>query len=280
MHDQADRLRELVRRSVAAHPALAPGAPLVAISGGRPGDGATVLACQLGRELARLGKRVVLVDADLAGPHLTARMAPRLRRPARGSLADVARGTRRAVEALCVLDDGLQLLAGSPAGEAAAWDAAAVQRVLQEIPNVGVTADLVLVDLGAGMSPWVDQFWQIAAEVLLVCRHDPASVQDAYRALKLSTWERLQRRMRVVVEGDGDSQQIAAIGQRLAETCREFLALEIRGCSGITTRGRAAWGKSASLLVDDPQFVRSVRLLAADMLCDDGLQGLRRAAAS
>jgi flagellar biosynthesis protein FlhG len=271
MHDQAFRLRDLVRRTVELHPPLAPAAPVVVVSGGRPGAGAAVLTCQLGRELARLGKRVALVDADPAGPALTQRLAPDFSRQTRGCLADVAAGRRRAAETLAAIDDRLRLLPGFPAGGLAAAEAADMPRLLREIKAVGEAADLVLVDAGGGMSPWVDQCWQLAEEILLVSRHDAVSVREAYRTIKLARWQQLQHRLRLVIEGEEPTPRCAAAGERLAATCRDFLALEVRGCSGVTTRGREAWGRSASPTAEDPQFVRSVRLLATDLLCDDGL---------
>ena len=68
MPDQAAQLRKLVRVAAQADPSLAPGGPIVAVSGGRGEMGATTVACQLARELARLGKQVVVIDANLLRP--------------------------------------------------------------------------------------------------------------------------------------------------------------------------------------------------------------------
>ena len=47
-----------------------PGARLLAVGGGKGGVGKTFIAANLATALARLGKRVVIVDADLEGPNL------------------------------------------------------------------------------------------------------------------------------------------------------------------------------------------------------------------
>ena len=51
--------------------ALPEGAPhIVSIGGGRAGVGKTLLAANLGIYLAQIGKRVVVVDADVGGANL------------------------------------------------------------------------------------------------------------------------------------------------------------------------------------------------------------------
>ena len=71
-------------------------------------EGATTLVRHLGRQLVRMGQRVVLVDADSDRAAANANGAG----AALGALAEVLQGRRRAVETLTTLDDRLQLLAG------------------------------------------------------------------------------------------------------------------------------------------------------------------------
>ncbi len=111
MPDQADQLRQLVCQAVEARPTLGPGAPIVVLSGGRSGVGTTTLAIQLARELTRLGKRTVLVDANLVEPQLAARLEV----PTHGCLADVLDGSRSVGEVLQLVDEGVSLLASRPA---------------------------------------------------------------------------------------------------------------------------------------------------------------------
>ena len=78
MPDQASHLRQLVRASVHADATLAPGGPVIALSGAQREVGVTTAACGLARELARLGKQVILIDANLHRPAVATTLRPEL----------------------------------------------------------------------------------------------------------------------------------------------------------------------------------------------------------
>ena len=66
MHDQADELRELVRRAALENSWVSTAVPrLIVVSGGKGGVGTTTVAVNLAVALAAQGHRTVLVDANL-----------------------------------------------------------------------------------------------------------------------------------------------------------------------------------------------------------------------
>src|SRR5688500_10749847 len=66
MSDQAFKLRALIQRAAPAAPVAPVGLPMIVVSGGRAGVGATTVAVNLAAVLADRGEQVALVDA--AGP--------------------------------------------------------------------------------------------------------------------------------------------------------------------------------------------------------------------
>jgi len=263
MHDQADQLRQLVRQTVHVDGGLAPGGPIVAVSGGQIGAGVTTIACQLARQLARLGKQVVLIDANLQRPAIAQNLACAFNY----TLADVLTGARRAVEVLAPTDDeGVRLLAGCPPRSMPPLDRAAFERFAAEVAALSRQVDVVLLEAGHGMNAWIDRLWQLAGQVLLVATPDPKSLLDSYAAVKLSQFERLDGKVRLLVNRAHDPFESPPLAQRFEETCQRFLSITSKEAASLPafTRGDC-----------DEAFQRAVRLLAADLTCDFRVVALR-----
>src|SRR5262249_6026274 len=113
-------------------PALAAGhaaPPMLVVSGGRHGVGATTLAVQLAAALAQDALRVVLVDANLAEPNVAARcnMGTSV------GIGEVLAGRKNIHEALQLGPAGIQVLAGGLANSLVhPPNTRAIQRLLKQ----------------------------------------------------------------------------------------------------------------------------------------------------
>ena len=259
MHDQADQLRKLVRDVVDVRGDLAPGAPVIALTGAQPGVGVTTAACGLARELAQLGKQVVLIDANLAAPAV----ATYFQVKPHGTLADVLAGTRRAVEILAPCEENIRFLAGAPHTDATHLNAQAHARLQSELAALCRQSDAVLIDAGHGMNPWIDRLWQVSQHVLLVTTPTPHALLDAYAAVKLAEYDRLDGKLQLVVTRCDVGADAARLHAGLAATCERFLGQGIKPPAVLPTIPADATPPD-----DDQSFRRSVRLLAADLACD------------
>jgi flagellar biosynthesis protein FlhG len=266
MLDQADQHRKLVREAVAVRGDLAPGALILAVSGGAPGVGATTLACGLARQLARLGKHVVLIDANLTRPAV----ADAFNCKPSGTLADILAGRRCAVELLAPAAAGIHIIAGAPAS-AAHVDDQSLNRLLTEHAALSQQADVILIDAGAEMTPWTDRLWQTASQILLVTTPTDDALLAAYAAVKLSRYDLLAARLRLVVNRTPSDAHGASSAARFGSACRRFLSL-------VSQRHAALPAVSPQQLEtpdgDDP-FSRAVRLLAVDIACDARVSAFR-----
>jgi flagellar biosynthesis protein FlhG len=254
MHDQADQLRRLVREAVELRGELAPGAPLIVVSGAQRHLGASTIACGLARELTSLGKQITLVDASFAAPRLAAMLAVE----APGSLADVLAGSRRAIEVLTPAGENLRLLAAAPGHANVELSADAFARLHGELVAVARQCDALVIDAGAGMNPWVDRLWQLASHVLLVAAPASASVVDAYAAVKLSRHDRLAGKLQLVMARCDAAADAARIHAGFSDTCERFLGQSVKPPAVLPAFGDTP----------DANFQRSLRLLAADLACD------------
>ncbi len=265
MRDQADQLRKLVRETVSEHPALEPGVPLVVVSGGKSGLGVSTIAIQLARELARLGKRTVLADANLQQPDMTRRLAGQPDR----CVAEILSGDRSAVEVLRPLGESIQLLPGRWSSDTPPQiDREAVKRFLTGIRSLGAHAEVIILDAGHGMSPWVQQLWRAAHQVLLVTNLDADAMKQTYTAVKLAPWGDVDSKVRLVMNQAEASSLVRQAGERFAATCRRFLGVNICEPAAVVT-----CASSSDLLADrssatnaNTPYNQSICLLAAEVL--------------
>jgi len=263
MSDQADQLRKLVRQTVQKHPALEPGVPLVVVSGGKGGVGASTVAMELTQELAALGQRSVLVDANPLQPDIASHWGLDVR----GCLADVLDGSRSAVEVLHPLGESIQLLPGRWAADTPPeLSQAAVKRLLAGLRSLHAQADVVVLDVGSGMSPWVQQLWKSAQQIVLVSTSESVAVMDSYAAVKMSPWGDVDGKVRLVINRCDQAEVASTVGARFAATCRRFLGIHVLPAIALATRPDIL----AAVIQQDEQadrgFGQSVRLLAADVM--------------
>ena len=180
MSDQADHLRALVQEA-AADDAITAAPPLVVVTGGRPGVGATTAAVGVAIALCRTGLRVALVDADLDRSSIAAQCGV----TGDATIAEVFSGRRTVQEALVPGPVGVQILPGSFAPGGSDVAPASLDRLLAGLNRAGSMADLVVLDLGGVTGSHATRLWRAADLVLLVTTTEPGAVMDAYAAVKL-----------------------------------------------------------------------------------------------
>lgn len=263
MSDQADQLRQLVRQTVQQHPALAPGVPLIVVSGGKGGVGVSTVATELVYALASLGKRAVLVDANPLQPDV----ATRLGLDVRDGLAEVLDGSRSVVEALQPMGDSMQLLPGRWASETPPeLGRVALRRLIDQLRTLHAQADVVVLDAGSGMSPWVQQLWKAAQQILLVSTDESVAVMDSYAAVKLSPWGDVDGKLRLVVNRCEDAQVAREVGERFAATCRRFLGIRVSPAIPVGSKPDIVATVTQGEPSSEQEFHQSTRLLAAEVM--------------
>lgn len=162
-----------------------------AVGAGKGGAGKSVVATNLGVMLARRGKRCALIDADLGGANLhTLLGTPSPKRTLSGFLR---RKYANLDEILCKTPvPGLFLVSGSGAlMEMANPKHAQKEKILRHIFKLDV--DHVIIDLGAGSSFNVLDFFLAADRGLVVVVPEPTSIENAYHFLKAAFFRKLKR---------------------------------------------------------------------------------------
>jgi flagellar biosynthesis protein FlhG len=177
----------------AALPAAAPRPrrQIWSLGGGKGGIGKSLLTASLGWQLSRMGKRVVLVDADLGGANLHTCLG--LSTPPEHTLGDFIRRRVERIEDVAVETGytGLRLISGaSDFLGAANIKYQQKVRVLNRIRTLDV--DIVILDLGAGTSFNIIDFFLISDLGILTVVPEPTSIENAYRFIKSALYRRLR----------------------------------------------------------------------------------------
>jgi flagellar biosynthesis protein FlhG len=164
---------------------------IIAVGGGKGGSGKSLIAANIGIYLATLGKKVVLVDADLGGANLHTFVG--VERPP-VTLGDFfGRRVSRVEDAIVETQiPGLGLVSGE--GDPS-WMAntrpSQRARLLQQVAQIHT--DYLIVDLGPGSGATALDFFLIADVGLLVVVPEPTSVENTYRFVKSAFLRRLRR---------------------------------------------------------------------------------------
>jgi flagellar biosynthesis protein FlhG len=184
-------------RTVPEEPVRRPAAPpsrsarrVVSIGGGKGGIGKSLISANLGIELARRGKRVVLVDADLGGANLHTTLGIDL---PRRTLSDFIERKVARIEDV-VTPTGIANL-GLVSGALDHLDAANPRyaqkmRLLRHVQQMDV--DYAILDLGAGTHTNVLDFFLVSDHGVLVLVPEPTAVENAYRFVKVAYWRRMR----------------------------------------------------------------------------------------
>ena len=187
------------------------GAAVLAITSGKGGVGKTFFSANLACALAKRGRRVLVIDADLG----LANLDVVLNLHAKITLNDVLAGTATAssaiVQALGHTGVGFAvLLAGSGKAEFTQLTPMVRWRFSQVIDELRPHYDFILLDTGAGISEMVLFSVSLASQVLVVATPEPTSLTDAYSTIKVLVTEQQRDQVQVVVNqtarmGDGRS---------------------------------------------------------------------------
>ena len=227
--DQAEALRELVAEDQARKRILTPvqsrvssalRATTLAVTSGKGGVGKTSVSVNLAVQLARMGRRVILMDADLgtANADVICNInAPR-------NLSHVVTGQCSLGDALIDAPGGFRLIAGaSGLSQMAALGEFERNRLMDQMRDLEHEADLILIDTGAGVGPNVLGFLVAVDQILVVTTPEPTAITDAYAVIKTACRQSDDLDVRLLVNQVRDEREAREVHSRVAGVCRRFL---------------------------------------------------------
>lgn len=225
--DQAERLRNIIKKQELP-PVQKPVAKVITVTSGKGGVGKSSISVNLAIQLSRMGKRVVIFDADfgLANIEIMLGLHPRY------NLADMMYRGKNLNDIITYGPENVGFISGgSGIQELANLSREQVITLIQKLNELDEFADVVIVDTGAGISDTVLEFVAASEEVLLVATPEPTSITDAYALLKTLNKKATYRKEKTVVKmianqvhGNRDAKELF---EKLGMVVAKFLDIEV-----------------------------------------------------
>lgn len=180
--DQASSLRDEVNRQnlIKARPQRTK-TRVIAVTSGKGGTGKSNVSVNLSVWLRKMGKRVIILDADvgLANVEVMFNVIPRY------NLSDFLYGDREITEIVTKgpMDIGF-ISGGSGILSLNHLDHERIHFLIENLSGLDGLCDYLIIDTGAGISDSVLDFVAASPEVLLVVTPDPGSLTDSYSLIK------------------------------------------------------------------------------------------------
>jgi flagellar biosynthesis protein FlhG len=219
--DQANSLRQLAASGRIARAPL----KVYAVTSGKGGVGKTNITANLATVMARAGKRVLVIDADLglANTEIIMGVKPRYH------FGDIIERGLSIDEVLVECPGGAMLLpAGSGVSALSHLTDAQKMRFVEAVEPLEDMFDIVLIDSGAGIGENVLFFVGAAQEAILVVSPEPTSLVDAYATVKVLSQQAGVRTFNVIINPIVDELAARGIFQKLTAVTGKFLEAKVR----------------------------------------------------
>lgn len=199
-------------------------AQTIAVASGKGGVGKSNVAVNVALELAQLGHRVTLLDADmaLANADVLLGITPKYH------LGHVLTGQRTLQEVQIEVTPGLRLIpGGSGVAELATLSLAQHARLIAELRAIETDSDFMIIDTAAGIAGNVIGILKAVSEAIIVTTPDPTALVDAYATIKLMHQAATDTPIRIVVNDVVELGDADRVFKQLRTTTARFLNRDI-----------------------------------------------------
>jgi flagellar biosynthesis protein FlhG len=232
MEDQAEKLREIMRQKngsrdkpAAAKPREAKKTRIITVTSGKGGVGKTNMSVNMALAYARLGKKVVVMDADLglANVNVMLNMIPKF------NLYHVIRKQKTMKEIMVETEYGISIVAGASGfSKIANLTEDERQNFIRELDTLS-NADIIIIDTSAGVSSNVLDFIAAADDAVIITTPEPTAITDAYGIIKIIATEidSLNMGLKLVINRVKSVGEARKVADRMTNIAGQFLNLKV-----------------------------------------------------
>ena len=277
MLDQAAQLRELVttqhrdittkKISVQSGQKKKKEGSIIAITSGKGGVGKTNFVINVGLYLARLGKKVAIVDLDLglANVDIILNVVPKY------TIDDVIRGRKMMDEIFVTGPHGVVLVPGG-SGFPLLADLTDDERdnFIRGFSHLREEFDYILLDTAAGISKNVIEFVLIADDAIVVTTPEPTAITDAYAMIKVIGLRNKDLHIKLMFNMVQSGVEAERYYKKIQTVIRQFLHVNVDYLGYVTNdscvRTAIMKRKPFSLIYPFSSAARSVQLVARNIV--------------
>jgi flagellar biosynthesis protein FlhG len=217
-YDQASGLRRMKQQMV----------KVIAVTGGKGGVGKTNVTLNLAMAMAQMGKRVLVLDADLGLANCDVMLGLRVER----NLSHVLSGEAELDDILVTGPFGIKIVpATSGTQSMTELSPAEHAGLIRAFSELRAQFDILLVDTAAGISDMVLSFSRASQDVLVVVCDEPSSITDAYALMKILSREHAVQKFKIVAnmvrslrEGQELFAKLSRVTDRFLDVTLELVA--------------------------------------------------------
>jgi len=196
----------------------------IAIASGKGGVGKTNIITNLGIALKKMGKEVLIFDADLglSNIDILLSLAPKY------NIEHLIKGEKSLKEIIIEGPNGIKILpAGNGVQELTSLNEFDRLRVLEQFDEYTEKVDIMLIDTSAGISENVTFFCTAVQENIIVVTPEPTSITDAYALIKILHNKYHEKDFNLVVNLAKNEDEAKEVYKRLSMVTEKFLKVDL-----------------------------------------------------
>jgi len=227
--DQAEKLREIMRnKNSASQSESTPSqkaSRIISVSSGKGGVGKTNIAINLALAYAKMGKKVIVLDADLglANVNVVLGVIPRY------NLYHLIRQQKKMRDIILDTPYGIQIVAGASGFSKIANLSEEERKIFIEELQELSSADIIIIDTSAGVSNNVLTFVAASDDVIIVTTPEPTAITDAYGIVKIIATEidNLDLGLKLVINRVKSVTEGRKVAERVINIAGQFLNIKL-----------------------------------------------------